>query len=86
MTKPQRTLALIAAAVGSIPVVFLVAWGGFDAMVRSEYASGERVSTDGDSIIIPVVGVTVAWLIVLLAVAGVVGIIVQVRRARRGPA
>ncbi len=74
----------MAGAVGSIPVVFLSAWGYFDAMVRSEYASGDRVSTDGDSIIIPVVGVTAAWIVLLLAGLGIFGIIVAVRRSRRG--
>ena len=83
MTKLQRTLALGVGAVGSIPVVFLMAWGYFDAMVRSEYASGARPSTDGDSIIIPVVGVTAAWIILLLVGLGVFGIILQIRKGRR---
>jgi hypothetical protein len=55
----------------------------FDAMVRAECASGDRVSTDGDSIIIPVVGVTVAWIVVLVFGVGVVAIVMEVRRARR---
>lgn len=83
MTKTQRTLALVLGAVASVPVVFLVAWGYFDAMVRSEYASGERTSTDGDSMIIPVIGVTVAWVIVLLVSVAAVLLVVHVRRARR---
>ena len=83
MTKLQRKVALLVGAVGSIPVVFLLAWGYFDAMVRSEYASGARTSTDGDSIIIPVVGVTAAWILFLLAVLAVFGVVMLFRKARR---
>ena len=76
-------LALVAGAVGSIPVVFLLAWGYFDTVIRSEYASGARESTDGDSIIIPVVGVTAAWMLLLLAGLGVFWVVLLVRKARR---
>lgn len=83
MTKLQRKVALLVGAVGSIPVIFLLAWGYFDAIVRSEYASGVRTSTDGDSIVIPVVGVTVASILLLLVALAVFGIVMLLRKARR---
>ncbi len=82
MTK-LRKVSLAVGAVGSIPVVFLVAWGYFDAMVRSEYASGARTSTDGDSIIIPVVGVTAAWIVLVVVALGIFGIVVLLRKRPR---
>jgi hypothetical protein len=83
MTRSQRTLALVLGAVASVPAVFLVASAYFDAMVRSEYASGARTSTDGDSIFIPVMGVALAWVVLLLGAAAVTGIVLIFRRARR---
>jgi len=43
-------------------------------MVEEQYRTGVRVSTDGDSIIIPVVGVTFAWTALLLTVECVTGV------------
>ena len=86
MTKPQCLLAVGVGAVLSVPGVFFAAWAYFDSMVRAEYESGVRTSTDGDSIIIPVVGVTVAWTLLLLVVAGVTGVVLLIRRARQGAA
>jgi hypothetical protein len=82
MTKPQRVLAVVVGAVLSVPGVFFAAMGYFDSMVTVEYESGVRISTNGDSIFIPAVGVTVAWTLLLLVVASVAGAILVIRRAR----
>jgi hypothetical protein len=83
MTKPQRVVAVVVAAVLSIPGVFFAAMAYFDSMVKAEYASGARTSTDGDSIFIPVMGVTVAWTFLLLIVGGVTAAVLLIRAARR---
>jgi len=86
MTKPRHVVAVVVAAVLSVPGVFFAAMAYFDWMVKAEYESGARTSTDGDSIFIPVMGVTVAWTFLLLVVGGVTGVVILVRRARRSAA
>lgn len=86
MTKPQLLLAVVAGAVLSVPGVFLASLHYFDAIVRAEYESGVRTSTDGDSIMIPVVGVTATWTLLLLVVGGLTGTVVLIRRARQNAA
>lgn len=84
MSSRSRTiLALVLGAVGSVPVVFLIAWRYFAEMVGSEYASGERTSTDGDSIMIPIAGVTITWVLLLAVTAAVIGAVFCVRWAVR---
>ena len=55
MTSMRRSLIVIAGGVLSIPAVALLSFVYFQHMVAAEYASGERVSTDGDSLGIPVI-------------------------------
>lgn len=43
--------------------------------VRLEYAAGLRVSTDGDSIVLPIVGFTVSLWLLLLALTVVVYVV-----------
>ena len=86
MTKTQRLVAVVMGAVLSVPGVLFASILYFDAMGKSEYASGIRTSTDGDSIMIPVVGVTVAWTILLLLVGGIAGAVLLIRRARQNAA
>jgi hypothetical protein len=49
MTKHQRLLAVVVGAVLSVPGVFLAALAYFDSMVRAEYESGVRSSTQAQS-------------------------------------
>ena len=84
MTRLHRLVAVVVGAVLSVPAVFIASSMYFDAMVRSEYASGIRTSTGGDSTIIPVISVTVVWTIVLLVGGVIAGGVVLIRRARRG--
>lgn len=86
MTKFQCLRFVLVGTVLSVPGVFFSAWTYFDSTVRVEYESGVRTSTNGDSIIIPVVGVTVAWTFLLLVIGGVTGVVLLIRRARQGAA
>ncbi len=43
------------------PVAFYLSISYWTSRVQDEYLTGLRVSTDGDSILIPVVGTTVSW-------------------------
>jgi TRAP-type mannitol/chloroaromatic compound transport system permease small subunit len=76
-------IAGVVAALLSIPAVFLVSFAYFWRMVQAEYASGARVSTDGDTVTIPAVGVTAAWIVLLLAGIGALVVIRIVRRGKR---
>ena len=78
----KRALAILAAALLSIPAVFLASGVYFRTMALDEYKSGARASTDGDSIMIPMVGVTAAWIVVLAIGTGVVAIGMEMRRSR----
>ena len=79
MKRSTRWIGAVAAAIVSIPSVFFVSWMYLHAMVEEQYRTGVRVSTDGDSIIIPVVGVTFARIALLLTVSAVTGVVLLVR-------
>ena len=78
----KKALAILAAGLLSIPAVFLASGVYFRTMATDEYKSGGRVSTDGDSSMIPMVGVTAAWMVVLAIGTGVVAIGTEMRRSR----
>jgi hypothetical protein len=71
------------AAILSIPLVFFASLRSFRSMVEEEYRTGVRVSTDGDSAIIPAMGITIAWSVLLLTVGAATGVVLLVRSARR---
>jgi hypothetical protein len=81
-----KVIAAVVAGLLSIPAVFLASFLYFSRMVQAEYASGARVSTDGDTVTIPAVGVTTSWIAVLLAGAGALLVMRIVRRGKRGAA
>jgi len=83
MTKSHRIVVAVVAAVFSIPGVFVASYFFFDSMAREERASGARTATDGDAIMIPMMGLTMTWTLLLLVVAAIFGIIAIVRRVRR---
>ena len=83
MARKWRYVLTVAAALLSIPAVFVLAFVGLSQMVQAEYASGERVSTAGDTVTIPAVGITAAW-VVALAIAAVVVLGVRMLRRKRG--
>jgi len=78
----KYTLAA-AATLASIPLTFCLALMLLMKMVDSEYASGARTSTHGDSVMIPAVGITVTWVLVL--VTGWLVILIWTRFRRRHP-
>ena len=81
-----KVIAAVVAGLFSIPAVFLASFWYLSRMVQAEYASGARVSTDGDTVTIPAVGATISWIAVLLAGAGVLLVMRIVRRGKRGAA
>jgi TRAP-type mannitol/chloroaromatic compound transport system permease small subunit len=81
-----KIIAAIMAGLLSIPAVFLVSLWYFWRMVQAEYASGARISTDGDTVTIPAVGVTTAWTVLLLAGVGMFLVMRIVRKRKRGAA
>jgi len=50
--------------------------------VQAEYAAGTRVSTDSDSIGIPIFGVAIVNLLLLVALNAAVAIYARIRRTR----
>jgi hypothetical protein len=70
-------------AILSIPLVFFVSLSSFRNMVEEEYRTGARVSTDGDSAIIPAMGITIAWSVLLLTLGAATGVVLLVRSSRR---
>jgi TRAP-type mannitol/chloroaromatic compound transport system permease small subunit len=84
--QSAKIIAGVLAGLLSIPAVFIVSLWYFWRMVQAEYASGARVSTDGDTVTIPAVGVTTAWSVLLLAGVGVLLVMRIVRRGKRGAA
>ena len=76
----------VVAGLLSIPAVFLVSLWYFWRMVQAEYASGVPISTDGDTVTIPAVGVTATWSVLLLAGVGVFLVMRIVRKGKRGAA
>jgi TRAP-type mannitol/chloroaromatic compound transport system permease small subunit len=81
-----KIIAAVVVGLLSIPAVFLVSFGCFWRMVQAEYASGASVSTDGDTVTIPAVGMTTAWTVLLLAGVGVLLVMRIVRKGKRGAA
>jgi hypothetical protein len=82
MTRPQFWTLWITANVVwliGLPLVFGV-WLYHE--VQAEYASGARVSTDGDSIGIPIGGVALLNLLLLLAMNVALAIYFRIRRSR----
>ena len=69
MAEVRKPLTVLLGAVLSVPVVAILAAVYFDHLVRAEYASGMRAATDGDSIIIPVAGLTLGWCALLMICA-----------------
>jgi hypothetical protein len=65
MARKWRDIVAILAALLSIPSVFLLAFWVLWRTVQSEYASGDRISTGGDTVTIPAAGVTAAWVVAL---------------------
>ena len=86
MTRKNRFAAILVGAILSVPTVALLSSFFIRRMIEAEYASGARTSTNGDSPMIPVVGVTVAWTVALLAGAAIWVTVRLVRRAARGDA
>lgn len=83
MSKERmKVFVAILAALLSIPGVFLVSLWHFHRMVQAEYASGERVSTAGDTVMIPAVQVTTTWIALLLAIAAARFLLRIVRKGR----
>jgi hypothetical protein len=76
----------VVAGLLSIPAVFLASFEYFWRMVWAEYASGARVSTDGDTVTIPAVVVTTAWTVLILAGVGLLLVMRIVRKRKRGAA
>jgi hypothetical protein len=81
--KSVKVIAAVVAGLASIPAVFLASLEYFWRMVQGEYASGERVSTGGDTVMIPAVGVTTVWIGLLLVVGGTLLIMRIVRKSKR---
>lgn len=78
-----RYLLAVLVALLSIPgPVFFLSFTVLWRMVQAEYASGERISTNGDTVTIPAVGITEAWILVL-AIVGLVLVAVSIFRRRR---
>jgi hypothetical protein len=63
-----------------VPIMFSVY---VRRMVYEEYATGMRNTSDGDSIIIPVVGMLIFMLITLISINALVGSFYLLRRRRR---
>ena len=78
-----KIFAAILAALLSIPSVFVLSLWYFHRMVQAGYASGERVSTDGDTAMIPAAQATTTWIALLLAIAATLLVIRIVRKGRR---
>ena len=83
MGRAAKLIAIVLAGVLSIPAVFLLSLEGLLRMVRAEYASGARTSTDGGSVMIPAMGLTYAWTVLLLVTATIVFAVGMIRRRRR---
>jgi hypothetical protein len=62
-----------------LPLVFGLWLGG---EVHAEYLSGARVSTDGDSISIPIFGVAIFNTILIMGASLVLGVYVYLKRRR----
>jgi TRAP-type mannitol/chloroaromatic compound transport system permease small subunit len=77
---------IVLGAVLSVPAVALLTFLYLQRMVASEYASGERVSTNGDSLGIPVIEVTVVWTSLLLLSGAVYFAVRFIRWALRNDA
>ena len=77
---------IVVGGVLSVPAVALLSFLYLQHMVAAEYASGERVSTGGDSIGIPMIGITVAWTGVLLIVGAAYFVVKFVKWALRNNA
>jgi len=79
MKRRTRWIAATVAALLSVPLVLVTSFAYLSSMVEEEYRTGVRVSTDADSVIIPAMGVTLAWTGLLLAIGVATGLVLLVR-------
>jgi hypothetical protein len=83
LVSSKRLLIVLLLAILSIPTTFFASAAYFQAMVEEEFRSGARLTTDGDSPMIPAVSVTVAWTCLLLLAAAVAALGLWVKAWRR---
>ncbi len=79
MKRRTRWIAATVAALLSIPLVLVTSFAYLSSMVEEAYRTGVRVSTDADSVIIPAIGVTLAWTGLLFAIGVATGLVLLVR-------
>jgi hypothetical protein len=79
---PKRVIVLLVAIL-SVPAVFVASALYLQAMVEEEFRTGARVSTDGDTIAIPAVGITAAWTLLLVVAGAITSIVMLVKAWRR---
>ncbi|MDR7134052.1 heme/copper-type cytochrome/quinol oxidase subunit 2 [Lysobacter niastensis] len=80
-----KLAAWILANVATVPLVFFASLSYWTSIVQEEYRTGVRVSTDGDTVMIPAIEYTVAWAMLLIAINLLVAVILAVRFYRRRP-
>jgi cellobiose-specific phosphotransferase system component IIC len=82
MSPRNKFVAILAAAILSVPAMFLGSFALLQRVVQSEFESGARTSTNGDTVMIPAVGLTAGWTALLLAAGAIFGTVSFLRRSR----
>ena len=85
MKNYWKVVAWVVANLASVPAVFFGALAYWTQIVQAEYATGLRVSTDGDNVVIPAAGLTELWIILLTVVNAVILGLALLRRYRQRP-
>ena len=78
-----KLMAWILGNVATVPLVFFASLKYWTYVVMEEYRTGVRVSTDGDTVMIPAMEYTIAWVMLLAGINLIVLIVWAVRFYRR---
>lgn len=83
MKKFFKLAAWLLCNLATMPIVFYTSIHYFTGMVLEEYRTGARSSGDGDSVMIPAMGCTMMWILLLAAVNFIILTVWMTRRYRR---
>jgi hypothetical protein len=78
-----KLMAWILGNVATVPLVFFASLKYWTYVVTEEYRTGIRISTDGDTVMIPAMEYTIAWVNFLVGFNLIVLVVWGVRSYRR---
>ena len=77
-----KLMAWILGNVATVPLVFFASLKYWTYVVMEEYRTGVRIATDGDTVTIPAMEYTIAW-VMFLAGANLIALLVLAVRSYR---